>query len=181
MNDLYERVIAHLKDRDMQGLKLFLGQADLDALLTLFQELTSDERIVAFRLLDKQTALALFEQLDLEQRQDLISTFTHEQTLAIFTDLDPDDRARLLDELPAAVAKRLVEALSPQEREQINLLLGYGPETAGRIMTPKYVRLTQAMTVAEALEKVRAIARPQEIIHTLYVTDAERRLVGKLP
>jgi len=181
MNDLYERVMAHIKDRDMRGLKTVLSQADLDALLTLVQELTTEERMIAFRLLDKQTALALFEQLDLEQRQDLITAFTHEQALAIFTDLDPDDRARLLDELPAAVAKRLVEALSPQERKQINFLLGYGAETAGRIMTPKYVRLTQKMTVAEALEKVRAIARPQETIHTLYVTDAERRLVGKLP
>ena len=63
----------------------------------------------------------------------------------------------------------------------MNLLLGYGPETAGRIMTPKYIRLTQEMTVAQALEKVRTQAVSPETLHTLYVTDAERCLVGWLP
>ena len=179
--NLYELTQMYLEARDMQSLKTLLAEADMDALLVLIQELTSQERVVAFRLLDKDRALALFEQLDVEQGQDLLAAFTHEQAIGIFAALDPDERARLLDELPAAVAKRLVAALPPQDREQVNLLLGYGPETAGRIMTPKYIRLTERMTVAEAREKVRAQALTTEALHTLYVTDAERRLVGWLP
>ncbi|HQE98704.1 MAG TPA: magnesium transporter [Anaerolineae bacterium] len=179
--NLYELTQTHLEARDMQGLKTLMAEADMDGLLLLIQDLTPQERVIVFRLLDKNRALTLFEQLDVEQAQALLAAFTDEQAIAIFAALDPDERARLLDELPAAVAKRLVAALPPQERAQVNLLLGYGPETAGRIMTPKYIRLTQEMTVAQALEKVRTQAVSPETLHTLYVTDAERCLVGWLP
>lgn len=179
--DLYEQTQTRLEARDIPGLKALFAEADLDALLLLIQELTSQQRVIAFRLLDKDRALALFEQLDADQRQDLLVAFTHEQAISIFAALDPDDRARLLDELPAAVAKRLVAALPPQDRQEVNLLLGYGPKTAGRIMTPKYIRLTDEMDVAQAIEKVRAVGATTETLHTLYVTDDERRLVGQLP
>lgn len=179
--NLYELTQTYLEARDMQGLKTLLAEADMDALLPLIQDLTPREQVVVFRLLDKDRALTLFEQLDVEQAQALLAAFTDEQAIAIFAALDPDERARLLDELPAAVAKRLVAALPPQEREQVNLLMGYGPETAGRIMTPKYIRLTEEMTVAQALEKVRTQAASPETLNTLYVTDAQRRLVGWLP
>lgn len=178
---LYEQTQAYLEARDMQGLKDLLAQADMDALLNLIQELTSKEQVVVFRLLDKNRALQLFEQFDVDQGQALLEAFTHEQAIGIFAALDPDDRARLLDELPAAIAKRLVAALPPKEREQVNLLLGYGPETAGRIMTPKYLRLTTEMMVADALQKIRAQTALTDPLHTLYVTDKERRLVGELP
>ncbi|HDQ72154.1 MAG TPA: magnesium transporter [Chloroflexi bacterium] len=178
--NLYDLAREHLDAGDMQALKAVLDQADMDDLRALIENLAPRERVLPFRLLGKDRALALFEQLDVEQRQDLIASFTQERANDIFGALDPDDRARLLDELPAAVAKRLVEALPPTERSQVNLLLGYKPETAGRIMTPKYVRLMQEMTVAEALEKVRRVGREQDDIHTLYVTDAERRLLGQI-
>ncbi|MFO7918888.1 MAG: magnesium transporter [Anaerolineae bacterium] len=178
--DLYEIVQGHLDAGDMQTLKDVLDQVDMDRLRRLFENLSPKERVVVLRLLSKDRALALFEQLDVEQRQDLIASFRREEAMSIFAALAPDDRARLLDEVPAAVAKRLVEALPPQERAQVSLLLGYEPESAGRIMTPEYVRLTEDMTVQEALEKIRRVGRERENIPTLYVTDNERRLRGQI-
>lgn len=178
--DLYEIVQDRLETGDMERLKDVLDGVDMDGLRSLFESLAPDERVIIFRLLGKNESLALFEQLDVEQRQHLIASFTHEEAIRIFAALAPDDRARLLDEVPAAVAKRLVEALPPRERAEVSLLLGYEPESAGRIMTPKYVRLAHDMTAAEALDKIRRVGREQEAIHTLYVTDAERRLLGQI-
>ncbi len=177
--DLYQITKKQLEAGEVQKLKSTLNRPDMDDLRVLVENLTPDERVVIFRLLSKDQALALFEQLDVEQRQHLISSFTQEEATRIFTALAPDDRVRLLDEVPAAIAKRLVEALPPDERDQVNLLLGYKPESAGRVMTPKYVRLSHGMTAAEGLDKIRQVGR-QEAIHILYVTDAERRLLGKV-
>ncbi len=178
--DLYTTVQEHLETGSVEALKAVVKDADMDELRALVESLMPENRVVIFRLLEKDRALALFEQLDVEQRQHLISSFTRDEATAIFAALAPDDRARLLDEMPAAVTKRLVEALPPSERAQLNLLLGYDPETAGRIMTPKYIRLTRDMTVEEALQKIRRVGREREAIHTLYVTDAERRLLGQV-
>ena len=179
--ELYDLTRTTLEAQDIPRLKEALADVGLDDLLNLIPELAADERVIVFRLLPKERALALFDGLDVEQQQDLITSFAHEQAAAIFVGLEPDDRSRLLDELPAAVAKRLVETLSPDDRAQLHALLGYEPETAGRIMTPHYVRLTVDMTVEEALAKAREVGQRRETVHTLFVTDGERRLVGAVP
>ena len=93
--------------------------------------------------------------------------------------LDPDDRVELLDELPANVAKRLINALSAEERAITNTLMGYKAETAGRIMTPKFVTLKRKITVEEALAKVRRQAEEdKETVYTLFITDESKKIEG---
>jgi magnesium transporter len=96
----------------------------------------------------------------------------------LIEEMDPDDRARLLDELPAKVAHRFLSQLSPHERQLTNTLLGYPPESAGRVMSPEFVSLRADMTVEEALAKVRRAGSVAETIYMLPVTDDQRRLVG---
>jgi len=85
-----------------------------------------------------------------------------------------------LDELPASVAKKLINSLSPEEREATNVLMGYEPETAGHIMTTEFISLKRDMTAAEALEKVRRQAKSMETIYALYITDCAKKLKGVL-
>jgi magnesium transporter len=92
--------------------------------------------------------------------------------------MSPDDRARLLDELPAKVVRLLVEQLSPEERAATAQLLGYEADTAGRLMTPEYISLTENLTVSETLERIRSLANASEIIYYLYVTDESQHLSG---
>ena len=87
---------------------------------------------------------------------------------------------RLFDELPAKVVRQLLPNLSPTEREATSLLLGYQPDTAGRIMTPEYISLKEHLTVSAALERIRHLAEVTETVYALYVTDAARHLTGIL-
>jgi magnesium transporter len=100
--------------------------------------------------------------------------------LDIVEQMSPDDRARLFDELPAKVVRRLLLQLSPEERNATSLLLGYKPNTAGRIMTPEYLSLKEHFTVAQALERIRTRGSASETVYYLYVTDDARRLTGVL-
>ena len=137
-------------------------------------------RAIAFRLLSKDEAIEVFEYLDPSVQQALIERFKHQDVLDIVDKMSPDDRARLFDELPAKVVRRLIEQLSPIEREATTLLLGYKPDTAGRLMTPKYIALKENLTVAQALERIRRLASITETVYYLYVTDAARCLTGTL-
>ncbi len=58
------------------------------------------------------------------------------------------------------------------------MLLGYGEDTAGRIMTPEYIDLKSYVTVAQALEKIRRVGLDKETIYYSYVIDEQRRLIG---
>jgi magnesium transporter len=65
------------------------------------------------------------------------------------------DTLTLLDEMPAKVANRLLARLPDDARTNTNLLLGYPEESAGRVMSPRYVSLRASMTAGDALAKGR--------------------------
>ncbi len=159
-------------------LKKMLADLDEYLIADMIEILEPEKQVVVFRLLDKQTALDVFEFIETEIQQDLIQNFTDEKAIEFFKNLEPDDRAALMDELPAKVAKRLLQALSKKERDLTTLVMGYQPGTAGHIMTPKYISFKQGMTVQEALNRIREVADEVETVYHLYVTDQTRKLEG---
>jgi len=171
---------ALLEQEDLRGAKALLvpvQPADIAAVIT---ELPAEKQAIAFRLLSKNEAIEVYEYLDSNVQQTLIEEFKQQDVLDIVDKMSPDDRARLFDELPAKVVRRLLNQLSPTERQATTLLLGYKPGTAGRLMTTEYIALKENSTVAQALERVRRLADVTETIYYLYVTDESRRLTGVL-
>jgi len=175
-----ELIIAHIENKDMENLKILLAKREEEEieLLHAFHALTSEEQAIVFRLLSKDHALRIFEELDTDEQQNLLRSFTDDKAVEFVNELAPDDRVRLLDELPASVAKKLINAISPEERKITNELMGYKPETAGRVMTTEFIWLGRDMTTAEALEKVRTKAQDMETVYALYVTDNSKKLEG---
>ncbi len=175
---LYEEVMQYLENNNVQSLKEVVNEANNLDIIQLIDDIPPEQWIVLFRLLNKEKALEVFEILDTNLQQKLISMFREERAVEIFSQMEPDDRARLLDELPARVAKKLLSSLSKEDRYKTSILMGYSPETAGRIMTPEYVRLRRDQTAQEALENIRRQGKDKEMVYTLYVTDATRKLEG---
>ena len=135
---------------------------------------------LAFRLLKKNEAIEVYEYLDPIVQQTLLDRLRSGEVLEIVEKMSPDDRVQLFDELPAKVVRRFLSALSPGERKVTAELLGYEPETAGRLMTTEYIDFKEMQTAQEALSLVRKRAPFTETIYSLYVTDKERHLTGIL-
>ncbi|MEX2323695.1 MAG: magnesium transporter [Acidimicrobiia bacterium] len=163
---------------DVDALHEWLGETGVLETSEELARLDPDDKGLAFRLLPRDRALEVFELLDPPDQQQVLEGLRADRVRHIVESMDPDDRARLLDEMPAMVAHRLIGQLSPHERELTNVLLGYPPESAGRVMSPEFVSLHADMTVEEALAKVRQAGRAAETIYALPVTDGHRRLVG---
>jgi len=177
---LKDLILQHIENKDLENLKILLASTEEIELLQAFHDISPEEQVIAFRLLAKDAALSIFEQLDTDEQQNLLSSFTDEKAVEYVNEMAPDDRVRLLDELPATVAKKLLNSLSHEEREVTNVLMGYEEETAGRIMTTEFIALSRHSTASEALERVRSQAADKESIYTLYVTDGTKKLEGVL-
>jgi len=148
------------------------------ALTEELARLEPEDRAVEFRKLGKDAAAMAFDALDPPQQAELVDALTSDRVRELITELDPDDRARLLDEVPAGVARRLLAQLSPRERWMTADLLGYPPESAGRIMSPEVLSLHAGQSAEEALTRVRARGRDAETLYVLPVRDRQRRLLG---
>ncbi len=176
--DLREVVEPLIRERRFDVIKRILSTSNAQDIAELITHHPPKEQVLLFRLLGKELAVDVFEHLSSPDQQHLLQSFHDSKVKDILEEMSPDDLARLLDEVPAIVAKRLVQLLPPEERKVTSTLLGYSENTAGRIMTPEYVALKKEMTVAEALDKIRRVGLEKETVYYCYVVDEKRRLVG---
>ena len=181
--------IAEVVARQLEGLLEAANYDGAKLLLQPVQPVDAAEAIgtlprtlqaLAFRLLPKDEAIEVYEYLEPAVQQSLLERMRSGEVLELVEEMSPDDRVRLFDELPAKVVRRLLAELSPAERRVTAQMLGYDPETAGRLMTPEFIDLKEFHSAAQALEIVRRRARDTETIYALYVTDASRHLTGML-
>ena len=179
-----EKIAAQLKELLIAGnydtAKLILLPSQPVDIAEAIGSLPQILQALAFRLLKKNEAIEVYEYLDPIVQQTLLDRLRSGEVLEIVEKMSPDDRVQLFDELPAKVVRKFLSALSPGERKVTAELLGYKPETAGRLMTTEFIDLKEMQTAEEALSLVRKRAPFTETIYSLYVTDRERHLTGIL-
>jgi magnesium transporter len=150
-------------------------------IIGVMQELPQAQRVILFRLLEKDRAIEVFERLEGADQTALVRAMTDPDAVRLLEGLDADLRAHIFDELPAKVTKRLLAALNPEAREAVNILLGYPEDSAGRIMNPRYLAVRQSFTAAEALEAVKDSPLSDETLRTIFVIGDGRFYQGYVP
>ncbi|ACB52045.1 Mg2+ transporter [Crocosphaera subtropica ATCC 51142] len=181
-NELREVVRSQLKllleEKNYEGAKTLLVPVPSVDIAEAIEGLPETLQLLGFRLLKKNIAVQVYEYLPPRIQQSLIKKFQDEEVINIVNEMSPDKRAKLFDELPPKLIRKLLNHLSAEERQATDLLLGYGADTAGRIMTPKYIALKEHLTAIEAQKKIRTLAQQSEVSYYLYVTDEDKHLIG---
>ncbi len=146
----------------------------------LLGELGPRSRAIAFRLLPRETAADVYTFLSSELQQQLQQELTNEQLVQMFNEMDPDDRAELFDEMPGQVVAQLLSKMRPEERRSTQAILGYPPESVGRLMTPEYIAVRAQWTVQQALDHLRKVGKDAETLYTIYVVDENHKLLDEI-
>jgi len=178
--NLQEKAAMLIKAKRFAELKLILAEMNPADIAEFFKELTSEELILAFRILPKDQAADAFIEMDPEEQETLIRRFSDSELKAVVEDLFVDDAVDLLEEMPANVVKRILRFTDVQTRNWINEILKYPEDSAGSIMTVEYVRLKKNMTVDQAIAHIRTTGVDKETIYTCYVTDLNNKLIGMI-
>ncbi|MGI0498743.1 magnesium transporter [Limnospira platensis CENA597] len=173
-----EQLRLLLEDRNWEGAKTLLLPVQPVDIAEAIDGLPKAMQLTAFRLLSKAEAVEVYEHLSTDIQQSLIEEFRDSELLEIVNSMAPDDRAGLFDELPPRLVRRVLAQLSPEERQATSQLLGYQAGTAGRLMTPEYIALRYNLTIKEASDRIRQLARDREVSYYVYVVDEQRRLMG---
>jgi magnesium transporter len=167
-----------IANQDWNGVKTHQATWSTPKLIGILKELPQAQRVILFRLLEKDRAIEVFERLDSADQTELVRAMTDPEAVRLLEQLDPDLRTQIIDELPAKVTKRLLAALNPEAREAVNVLLGYPENSAGRIMNPRYLAVRQSMTAGEALQAVKDSPLSDDILRTIFVIDESRFYQG---
>ena len=143
----------------------------------IFAELEEDRLPLFFRLLPKELAADTFVEMEPDAQELLIRAFSDSELREMLSEMYVDDAVDVIEEMPANVVRRILAQADPQMRKEINEILRYPENSAGSIMTTEYVSLRPAMTVEEAILRIRRTGVDKETIYTCYVT-RDRTLLG---
>lgn len=149
----------------------------------MFEELLEDPEfiestIVVYRLLPKDISVEVFSFLPSDDQLKIIDGITDKELNYIVQELDFDDKIDILEELPANVVDKILEKTPKEERRLINTFLNYPDDCAGTLMTPYYISLQKNWTIKEALAYIKREGGEAETLHTCYVKDSGRKLIG---
>lgn len=147
---------------------------------TLLDEVEPEEAVVIFRLLPLEQASEVLDETGSTVRQELVEKIDDEKLADLLDNLPMDDAAEFLFDLPDPVSDRLLELMEPEEAAEVQELLGYENETAGRLMNRDVTALRRQWTVNDTLDYLRSL-EDVETFHYLYVVDREGKLIGVVP
>jgi magnesium transporter len=149
-------------------------------LAQIFATLLDNERQAVFSVLverNPRLAMETVSEMGPEPAAQLLATRSAEDIAKFLQEIPSDDAAALIDYLPEELANQVLELMRPKESGQVESLLEYGEQTAGRIMNPSVFALSEDLTVGESITALQA-SRDVEMVFYLYVIDLRKHLVG---
>ena len=136
------------------------------------------ERLRIFKVWDVEESSEALLEMSEDGQVEVMQGLARGLATRIISEMPPDDAVDLLADLPDKASEGILASMSPFKAGQLRRLLAHGEDTAGGLMTPEAMRLSEELTVAEVLEKLREAPESVEMIYYLYFHDEKNRLTG---
>lgn len=146
----------------------------------LFANMDLPSRLAMFRSIPADLRPRIFSDLDLDLQKELLGNLDIKEAADLLAKVPADETTDLLEELPKPVVNSLLALMETATARRLSTLLGYTSDSAGGLMTTEVFTAPAGATVAEALERLKALAAPEHVYHICLV-DADNRLVAQAP
>jgi magnesium transporter len=177
---LKEAMAELLASGRQERLADLLEQAHPADVSSAMRELPLDEQVRMFRLLAPTHAGAVLSELDDPTLLELVRALDEVEVSRILDQMPPDHVVEVVEELPEEQAEKILDLMEEEKSEEVQELLEYREGTAGRLMSPHFVAVNEAATVAQVIDHIRKSA-PGDDAFYLYVLDDHEHLVGLVP
>jgi magnesium transporter len=138
------------------------------------------ERNALFRSLGREQAGEVLSELDDHLLLELIRGLDDVELSRILEQMPSEHAADVVDELSSEQAEKVLDLMKEEKSDEVQGILEYPEQSAGRLMSSDVVALPESTTVEEAIQHLRR-AVTEERTFELYVIDAHRHLVGRVP
>ncbi|MDC7994787.1 magnesium transporter [Altibacter sp. HG106] len=180
-DDFLENVEQLIEKKDGLALRELLAEWHFADIAEMLEELTSEDATYIIKLLESDITSEALIELDDDSREKILSRLSPSEIAAELGEMDTDDAADVVAELDEDVQKEVIGAINDKElAADIVELLKYDEDTAGALMAKELVQVKETWTVAGCVREMRRQAKNVTRVHSIYVTDKQGRLKGRL-
>src|SRR5210317_218150 len=179
--ELLEEIAVLIANKDNKALKALLLDIHFADVAEIVNELNSEEATYLIKLLDSEKTSDILTELDEDMRESILANLSAKEIAEELDELDTDDAADIVAELPTEMIGKVISAIEDREHaKDIVDLLRYDEDTAGGLMAKELVKVNENWNVLTCVKEMRAQAENVTRAHSIYVVDAEDKLVGRL-
>jgi len=169
------KFLKELKKDDFQNIIDELQPYDI---AKLYKTLPEKHRHKFLMFLTIRQIADMIQELEKDSQLEVLHKLGMEKSSTVMDLMDNDDLADLLNELSIEKLEEFLSVMKAEESLTVQNLMQYPAETAGGMMTNRYIWIKKYYTVREAVDKFKSFAEVAETINYLYVLDEEKKLVG---
>lgn len=171
-------IIKHLKEQNRETFQTIIDELQPYDLAVLYKNLPDKHHTKFLLFLTPEQIAALIQELDAKAQIEILQKLGVDKLPTVMDLMQNDDLADLLGKLSVDKIEEILAVMKEEEQQSVKNLMKYPPETAGGIMTNRYVWIQKHFTVQEAIDKLKIFAELAENLYYLYVLDSQKKLVG---
>ncbi len=149
--------------------------ADIAAVIS---QMSPGEAADVLEVLDEETAARAMAELSDEHQASVLSAMEPEEAADVLEEMEPDEAADVLGDVLEERAEELMKLMEPRAAREVRLLLTYPEDTAGGLMTSRFIAVRETETVDDVINELRRNPPDDDDVYVIYVTDAAGRLRG---
>lgn len=182
MNLTEEQIISQMINTLVEGNKHSFAEIVEELqpydIAQIYDQLPEEHKTQFLLYLDIDLLADVIQELSKEDQIEILNKLGLEKKGKVLDEMDNDDLASLLEDLSPDKIRSLLSGMKLEESKAVQDIMNYPPETAGRLMTNRFVWIRNYYSVREAVDKLKVFAEYAETLNYLYVTDQKQKLVG---
>ncbi|MBM9602924.1 magnesium transporter [Desulfopila inferna] len=173
-------MVRRLNRRNATGhLRKLISKTHPADIAWVFRHLSQNERKKVFGIVAQTELVGEFlSELDESIMIDLVEGLPAQFMADVVTNMPSDDAVDLLEALRDEVADNIRKHMERKDREEVDELLQYHPQSAGGLMSTDYMSLDEELGVGDAISLVQKRSEEKEMVFYLYITHGEGKLSG---
>lgn len=129
---------------------------------------------------DRELEADVFEELETEHQVEFLRQRSDAEAANVLAKMGADDAADLLAEIDQERREPVLSLLPKTQQRKVRTLLGFNPSTAGGLMNPDFLCLSERVTVKRVLVEIRKSPLEPEQLTVVFTHDSKKRLSGAL-
>lgn len=179
LNTLYLPELREmLAQGNEEGLHEFCAALNPTRAAEFMEGLTSEETWQVLTSAEPELRVGIFSYLKPDKKLQILEEESLEEIAELVAELPPDDRVDLLQQLEEDRRQHLLHRIPAEERRDFHRLSQYPEETAGAVMTTEIAKLSEELSIRDALNEIGRQIEEYETIYYLYIVDDDDHLRG---